>query len=191
MIVFFSAGISAQSIATQVKEIDALVRTIDAQVKRPKAAKLIFADVSDINSETPAKWEQFISEKALERHRDKTEAYTIAYVWLSGGKIVSTNFTHSTPSGDWVRYVYSYFRLDGSLARVETDFRTFNGDFRVIRRRYFDTAGKEVKNSVKFLDLQTRQPKKAPNGVMGDDPKAIDYYMTTAKIPFAHLVGKK
>jgi hypothetical protein len=174
-----------------VRQIDAFVKAMDAKAKRAKAPKLIFADVSDYESNTAAKWQRFASEKVLERHRKKTEAYTIAYVWLDGGKIASTNFTMFSPSGDWAKYVYSYYRPDGSLARLETDYRTFNGDFKVIRRRYFDAAGKQVGSSVKTLDLTTGKPKKARDGVMGDDPKEVDYFMTASKLPFVRLLATK
>ena len=90
-----------------------------------------------------------------------------------------------------MKYVYSYFRPDGSLARVETDYRTFNGDFRVVRRLYFDSAHKEISRSAKILDLQSGRPKKAPDGVMGDDPDEVDYYLTASKLPFFHLINKK
>lgn len=186
-----STTVSAQSITTQIRGIDAFVKTVDASTKRAKAPKLVFADLSDYESDGPAKWQRFTSEQALEQYREKNEAYTIAYVWIDGGEVASTNFTMFSPSGDWAKYIYSYFRPDGSLARVETDFRTFNGDFRVIRRRYFDIAGRELRSSVKFLDLQTRQPKKAPEGVMGDDPNEVDYYLTVGKLPFTHLLTKK
>jgi hypothetical protein len=182
----------AQTKNADIRQIDALVKAIDVRIKRPKAAKLVFADVSNYEADEAAKWQQFASEKALERHREKSEAYTIAYVWLEAGKPVSTNFTLFSPSGDWVKYVYSYFRPDGSLARVETDYRTFMGDFKVVRHIYFDAAGKEISRSAKFLDLQTGKPKKMPEGgVMGDDPDEVDYYMTVAKLPFANLIKKK
>ncbi len=186
-----AAAAIAQTKTTEIRQIDTLAKSIDARAKRPKASKLVFADVSDYETDESAKWKKFASEKALERHREKTEAYTIAYVWLDGGKIASTNFTLFSPSGDWAKYVYSYFRPDGSLARVETDYRTFNGDFKVVRRIYFDRAGNEISRSAKILDLQSGKPKKAPDGVMGDDPDDADYYMTTSKLPFAHLINTK
>jgi hypothetical protein len=189
--ILITSNTFGQNSVSTVKQIDAFAKTIDARTKGAKASKLIFADVSDYESNAAAKWQRFASEKALQRHRDKTEAYTIAYVWLDGGKVVSTNFTMFSPSGDWAKYVYSYFRPDGTLARVETDFRTFNGDFKVVSRRYFDAAGKQVGSSAKTLDLTTGKPKKAPDGVMGDDPKEIDYFMTASKLPFARLLATK
>ncbi len=172
--------------STEVRRIDAYAKSIDsAKKKRPD---LVFADVSDYTANEKAKWRKFASEKALEKHRDRTEAYTIAYAWLGGGKIVASNFTHFSPSGDWVKYVYHHFRTDGSLARVESDYRTFNGDFMVVRRRYFNRRGKQIKSSVKFLDFKTRKSKDASSGVMGDGPNEVGYYKAASKLPFAGLV---
>ncbi len=189
--IFITSNAPGQTGTATVRQIDAFARVVDASAKRSKAPKLIFADLSDYESNARPKWQRFASEKALERHRGKTEAYTIAYVWLDRGRVASTNFTLFSPSGDWAKYVYSYFRPDGSLARVETDFRTFNGDFKVVRRRYFDSGGTEISRSAKFLDLQSGKPKKAPDGVLGDDPDEVDYSMTTEKLPFIHLLKKK
>ena len=187
----FVLGLSAAVFAqiAEIRRIDAYVRSVEAaKNKRPD---LVFADVSDYTTNEKAKWRKFGSEKALDKHRESSEAYTIAYVWRKGGKLNASNFTLSSPSGDWVKYVYHYFREDGTLARVESDYRTFNGDFMVVRRRYFDRAGKQIKNSVKFLDLKTRKSKDASSGVMGVDPEDLDYYLSTNKLPFADLLNAR
>lgn len=173
---------------TDVKSIDAYAATIKAFTAKRSTPKLVFADVSDENSDAPSKYQKFASAKALEKHRDLSEVYSIAYVWQKKGKTVAANFTLSSPSGDWVKYNYHLFRADGTLAMVESDYRTFMGDFVVIRKRYFDTAGKEIHKTVKIQDLKTRRPKKAPSGIMGDDPDEVDYYLTTAGLPFADIL---
>lgn len=174
--------------SAEVKAIDAYVNAVSASTKKRSNPKLVFADVSDAETEQPSKYQKFASEKALEKHRDKSEVYSIAYAWKKGGKVVATNFTLSSPSGDWVKYNFHVFRADGTLAMVESDYRTFMGDFVVIRKRYFDKTGKEIHKTVKIQDLKTRKPKKAPDGVMGDDPDEVDYYLTTALLPFADLL---
>jgi hypothetical protein len=180
---------SAQSkVSPEVKKIDAYCKTVDAVRKKLKKPSLIFADTADVNTDTE-KWQSFASEKALEKSRDKNEVYSIAYNWLSGGKIIASNFTLSSPSGDWVKFNFHYFRADGgALAMLESDYRTFMGDFMVVRRRYFDASGKLIHKTTKILDLKSHKPKKAPDGVMGDDPDEVDYYLTNAKLPFAGLV---
>lgn len=185
-----SATLFAQSGKTaDVKSIDAYCKTVDAVRKKRKTPELVFADIAEMDSDK-GKWRKFASEKALEKFRETTETYSIAYNWRSGGRIVASNFTLFSGSGDWVKYVYHVFRDDGTLARVDTDFRTFNGDFKVIRRRYFDRDGKQISRSAQFLDLKTGKPKNAGSGVMGDDPSDVDYYKKTSELPFAHLLQK-
>ena len=147
-------------------------------------------DTADIESDKE-KWQKFASDKALEKFRTRNEVYNIAYNWLSGGKIVQSSFTLSSPSGDWAKYNNHYFRTDGSLAMIESDYRTFYNDFMVIRRRYFDTAGKQIHMTEKYLDLRSKKPKKHSDGVMGDDRDEVDYYLTTATLPFASLLKGK
>ncbi len=187
----FVGAVTAQSkVSPDVKKIDAYVRSVETVRKKLKKPSMIFADTADIESNSE-KWQSFASEKALEKHRANDDVYSIAFNWRSGGKIVGTNFTLSSPSGDWVKYNFHYFRADGTLALVESDYRTFMGDFRVVRKRYFDTAGKEIHKTTKILDLQSNKPKKAPDGIMGDDADEVDYYLTTAKLPFAELLKGK
>lgn len=184
----FAASSISLGQTAEVKAIDTYAATITAFTKKRANPKLVFADASNAESEQPSKYQRFASEKALEKHRARSEVYSIAYAWRKGGKVVATNFTLSSPSGDWVKYNFHVFRADGTLAMVESDYRTFMGDFVVIRTRYFDTAGKEIHKTVKIQDLKTRKPKKAPDGIMGDDPDEVDYYVTTALLPFADLL---
>lgn len=186
-----TANVSSQSkvkTPPDVVAIDTYVRGVEAIRRKAKRPSLIFADASDIDAQAE-KWQQFASEKALEKHRKASEIYTSSYNWLDRGKLVASNFTLSSPSGDWVKYNLHYFRSDGTLALIESDYRTFMGDFVVIRRRYFDEAGRQIHQTSKIQDLKTRKPKKAPDGVMGDDPDEVDYYVTTDKLPFAPLLN--
>lgn len=186
-----TSSISSQTkVSPDVRKIDAYVKTVDAIRTKLKKPSLVFGDTADIESDKE-KWQKFASDKALEKFRTRNEVYNIAYNWLSGGKIVQSSFTLSSPSGDWAKYNNHYFRSDGSLAMIESDYRTFLGDFMVIRRRYFDTAGKQIHMTEKYLDRRSKKPKKHPDGVMGDDKDEVDYYLTTAKLPFASLLKGK
>ncbi|MBK6589458.1 MAG: hypothetical protein IPG22_14305 [Acidobacteria bacterium] len=184
-------NVSAQGkVSPDVKKIDAYVKTVDAVRKKLKKPSLIFGDTAGTESES-AKWQKFASEKALETFRSRNEVYDIAFNWLSGGKIVQSTFTLSSQSGDWAKYNDHYFRADGSLAMIESDYRTFLGDFMVVRRRFFDNKGKQIHMTEKYLDLRSKKPKKHSDGVMGDDRDEVDYYLTTAKLPFAALLKGK
>lgn len=199
--IFFCFAIFALSIlpvfaqkgaATEITRIDAYVKTLDAFVKNRKP-HLIVADTSaDYNENSQPKWQKFATEKALEKFREETnETYTIAYNWLQKGKIVKSNFTLFSPSGDWTQYIYHDFRADGSLAHAQSEMRTFNGDLIIIQDFYFNQAGKLLKKSIKYRDLQTDKPIKATKKFLetkGNFSNDVEYYTTTGKLPFAKLI---
>jgi len=184
-----SAGVMAQSTASQVRKINTYCKQIDAVQKRRKTPELVFADTSGIN-DGKVKWRRFKSEEALDKYREGSETYDIAYNWRSGGRLIASNFTHFSPSGDWVNYVNHCFRADGTVARVETDYRTFLGDFKIVRMRYFNAAGRQISSSIKYLDLQSGKPKDKGDGVMGDNESAEAFYRSVKKLPFARLLPK-
>lgn len=191
-IVFGSqATVFSQSGKGEVKNIDAYCKTIDALTKRAKKPDLIFADTSDYTDQnsTP-KWQRFASEKALEKFRDKTETYSIGFNWRKDGKIVASNFTNFSPSGDWAMYIFHCFRADGTLARVRSELRTFNGDYIVTQTRYFNVRGKQISKTVKYQDLTTHKLKK-PTSDFDSSFSDEDIFKTTAKLPFAKLITKK
>ena len=190
-----SALASAQAVRTStVTGIDAFCKTIDAVTKKRKSPDLVFADISDYEKNEKAKWQKFDSEAALEKFREKTEAYTIALNWRRNAHLVASNFTLFSPSGDWAKYVFQCFREEGTLAKAKSELRTFYGDFVVTENRYFDTNGKLLKKTIRYSDLTTGKPKKPAESFFSDNSgylKDKDYYMSTRKLPFAKLLDKK
>jgi len=195
LILIFSLLVSAQiNKKAEIKRIDTYAKTVDTFVKKYKSAHLVFADVSDYNDDSKAKWRKFASEKALEKFRETTETYTIAYNWQKNGKIIKSNFTLFSPSGDWAQYVYHYFRADGTLAKVESEMRTFNGDLIVIQDFYLGAKGKLLKKTVKYRDLQTQKPIKPTREFLknnADFSNDVEYFKKTSKLPFASLLKRK
>ncbi|MBA3634371.1 MAG: hypothetical protein H0W58_16415 [Acidobacteria bacterium] len=185
---FASAQINKKA---DVRQIEVYCKTIDRLIKRHKNPQLVFADVSQ--NDKP-KWRKFASEKSLEKFRENTETYTIAYNWQKNGRIVMSNFTLFSGSGDWVQYVYHYFREDGTLAKAESELRTFHGNLIVSQDFYFDKKGKLLKKTLKYLDLQTQKPTKPIDEFVdahADFLKQTDYFKKTSKLPFAHLLKRK
>jgi hypothetical protein len=173
----------------EVKNINAYVKTIDALVKRNKNPNLVFADVSQT---TKPKWQKFASEAALNKQRKVKEAYEIAYVWQKSDKVAQVSTTQFSQSGDWVQYLYGYYREDGSLAKLESDFRSFHGNVIVEQDRYYDKNGKQISTTKRYKDLNTQKPKKFDPS-MGFESMGQDFtiYKTTKKLPFASLIAKK
>jgi len=175
----------------EIKRIDLYCEKLDAHSKANVKPHLVFADVSQ---NAKPKWRKFTSVSALEKFRETTETFTIANNWMKNGKIVLTVFTLFSESGDWAKYVRSYFRPDGSLAKVETDYRTFHGDFRYEERLYFDAHGSLLAKHTGFKDLDMKKIAMPGKSYLKDNSpmmNAADYYKSTSNLPYAHLLGKK
>lgn len=182
---------SAQTNNAEIKRIKTYCKTIDSFVKRNKNPHLVFADISDYNDDSKQKWRKFASDKALEKFRERNETYTIAYNWRKNGKIIQSNFTFFSPSGDWAHYVYHYFRPDGTLAKVESDMRTFYDDMIILQTIYFDSKGKQVGKITQYKDLRSKKPKKPSKDFLKDFSEiksGEDYFKKTSKLPFAKLL---
>jgi hypothetical protein len=185
---FLPAGAQTNKNA-EIKRINAYVKKTDALVKRAKKPHLVFADTSDYNDDSKSKWQKFASEKALEKFRETSETYTIAYNWLQRGKLVQSTFTLFSPSGDWAQYDYYYFRENGTIAKTSSELRTFYGDLIVLRNFYFDGKGKLLRQTTQYRDLRTKKPVKKPKG---EDYQNSDVkiYKTVRQMPFANLIKR-
>jgi len=171
----------------EIKRINSYVKRTDAFTKRSKNPQLIFADISDYNDDSKSKWRKFASEKALEKFRETSETYTIAYNWQKSGKLVQSTFTLFSPSGDWAQYDSYYFRENGTLAKIASELRTFYGDLIVLRDLYFDGKGKLLRQTIRYRDLRTKKPVKKPKD---SDYQSSDVkiYKTVRQMPFARLL---
>ena len=178
----------------EIRRIEAYVKTLDALVEKSKAPHLIFADTSDYDEGSAPQWQKFADEKALEKFRTETrETYTIAFNWRQRGKIVRSNFTLFSPSGDWTEYVFHSFRADGSLAHAQREMRTFNGDLIVTQDFYHDRRGNLLKKTVKYRDLMTDKPIKPTKEFLKNNADLLsdpEYYKQTSLLPFAGLLKK-
>ncbi len=184
------AAFSQTVSSSEIKTIDAYCKNIDAIQKKRKLPDLVFADTSSgyEKNEKPA-WRKFASTKALDKFRDTSETYTVGYNWLKKGKIVLSDFTFSSPSGDWAEYIYSYYRDDGTLAKAKIDYRTFMGDIMVLQNLYFKKSGELLKKTVKYQDLTTHKPKQVTEDSFDSSIlKEVKYHKTTRTLPFAQLL---
>jgi hypothetical protein len=168
----------------QLGPIKEYVKAIDEFVESQSGPHLVVADVSDYNTAKRAKWVRFDSEEAFEE--DGRESYTVAYIWKKDKKIVRVNFTNSSPSGDWVHYVFHTYNPDGSLAKVDRELRTFMGDIIVNRVQFLNANGRTIKFSRSFRDLMTKEPKSEPESFQDID---ADVYLKTRKLPFYRLIA--
>jgi hypothetical protein len=176
----------------EIKRIKAYCKTVDAFVKPRKNPHFVFADISDYNDDSKGKWRKFSSDKSLEKFRERNETYTIAYNWRKNGKLIQSNFTFFSPSGDWAQYVYHYFRPDGTLAKVESDMRTFYDDMIILQTIYFDSKGKQIGSTNIYKDLRSKKTKKPSKEFLRDFEgikNGKDYFKKVSKLPFARFLG--
>ena len=99
-----------------IAEIDTYVRSVK-KVTAGTKNKIVVADTGDYEA-NKTDWKKFASEKALEKHRETSETYSIAYNWKKDGKVVATNFTDFSPSGDSTQYTSHYYLPDGTDQKV-------------------------------------------------------------------------
>jgi hypothetical protein len=174
----------------QIAEIESYSAGLDRYIKRNAARARRFADVSNYENNEPERWQEFPSGKALDKAWQDGKTYKSSNVWFSqSGDLTVTLFTLSSPSGDWVQYVTNYYRADGSLAKLNSELRTFMGGLIVIRNRFYDTGGKQLKETTRYLDLQTRRPKRVKSDEFQD--MEIPVYARTGSLPFHNLLKKR
>ncbi|MDQ4122472.1 MAG: hypothetical protein M3209_13625 [Acidobacteriota bacterium] len=187
LVFLFPALIFAHTTKTQgIKQINSYVKKLSNFVEKNPKNLEIYANISETKK---PKWKKFESEKSLQKYGWNKSAY----VWRQSSKIVVTNSTFTSESGDWVKYVYHFFREDGTLAKVESQFNTFHGNFSLVKDIYFDRKGNILKKTAKYLDLTTHKPKKPTKDDIlnnGDNIKDF-YYKRTNKLPFIFLIARK
>lgn len=197
LIVYFAAvndTASAQAVkGTATQQIDAYCKSVEKFTTAQEKAVLVFADTSGETGRKPT-WRKFESVGAHEKFRESSETYEIAYAWRRQGRLVAANFTYFSESGDWAKYVNHCFRVDGSLARVSIDYRTFYGNFILLKDIYFSTRGRLLKENSKTLDLATHKPRKVGSDYLTENAgniNSVGYYKSVGKLPFANILKPK
>ena len=168
-------------------QIDAYAKKVGRYTDHSRKVAIAFADVSPYGSSDES-WKKIGSWDDLDNYTTDHDAYGLALVWKQNGKVTATNFTYTSPSGDWNDYVNHYFRPDGTLALVTSEFRTFANTCVAKQRFYFDRKGKQIKNTVSYSDLETGR-RKAP--CVSDESLKFTYYQSVTKLPFSGLLNGK
>ena len=60
-------------------------------------------------------------------------------MWTKQGKVIAAKFNFTSPSGDWNHFINYYFRENGSLAKIDAQLNTFEGNVSVVRQRYYNS----------------------------------------------------
>ena len=183
----FEAAETIEQSDELIKPIEAYAKMIEDFVEKEKKPHLIITDVEDYNNAEKAIWKTYTSEEAFEKARETEESYKTAYIWKKNDKVVAVNMSYSSPSGDWVQYVYYVFREDGSVAKANRELRTFLGDIIVNRIHIYDEDGKLLKETKTFRDLDTQKPVKATENFQDID---VDIYKNIKNLPFSKMLSQ-
>jgi hypothetical protein len=143
--------------------------------------KRVFANVTKPENEAD-NWREF--KTAAELENGEATFDESAFVWQKMGKVVAANFTFTSQSGDWAQYVNYYFREDGTLAKIHQRLNTFYGNLSVIREKFYDTRGRLLRTSTRYLNLRSQKPAKSRDFM--DEP--IPLYLRTRDLPFYKLL---
>jgi hypothetical protein len=166
---------------TELALIDSYTAEIDRFIKLQRGER-IFADIS---ADEKSRWREFKSDAARQQADTGDNLNDNALLWTRKAKVVGANFTFQSPSRDWAHFVMYYYREDGTLAKIDARLNTFYGDLSVVRKRYYDSHGKLIKSTLKYLDLHTQKPTK-PTGDFFDEP--IPVYRKVSELPFQNLL---
>jgi hypothetical protein len=184
IIVTCSGAVSQSPKPDSVASISSYAAAIE-RLTISKSKRRIFADVSSGYENGPEDWKEFRSER--ERKKAETEANMnqTAAVWSKNGKPVVTKIALTSPSGDWAHLINYYYREDGTLAKIQAQLNTFYGDVSVVREQYFQSSGKVIRSTTRYLDLQTRKPVRKPKDFFDQE---VPVYKTVSALPFAKLL---
>lgn len=110
-------------------------------------------------------WEKYDSKKDAEYNDE-------VHLFFVGKRLSSARVRWGTPTGDWAKFTYYYYRENKALAYIINDYRTFcYGELRIVSRYLFNAAGKRIKLTKEFYDLITDKSIKGNDAI--DDPPEV------------------
>ncbi|HJT23540.1 MAG TPA: hypothetical protein VJ873_03135 [bacterium] len=182
----------AKSAGKESKNIQQSCSAIDLDLKNNALSIRYFAALSPAQ---PNAWTEFHNEVDLQKACSKGFARK-ASAYFKAQVPVLIEFELKSPTKEWVNYLKCYYRVDGSLEKIHSDFRRFGayqkgkGDeqqflVKVIRDRYYDPRGKCIKkSSPRFFNTSTGGELK---DVVFKDV-AWPLYLSVEKLPFYQLL---
>jgi hypothetical protein len=183
-----AAALSVAAAQTARSDSVASISSYAATIERAtnnKSKRRIFADVSSGYENGPASWKEFRSERERTKAETGDNMNQIAFAWTRNGKLVATKITLTSPSGDWAHLINYYYREDGTLAKIQAQLNTFYGDVSVVREQFFQSSGKVIRSTTRYLDLNSRKPVRKPKDFFDQE---VPIYKKISELPFAKLL---
>ncbi len=146
---------------------------------------LFFADTTDYTIDSIPHWTQFPNNAAIasDYHEDCGQAV----VYKANDNSTETYFINDDESLDWTYYITSYYRPDGTIAKVDAELRIFYGRVDAETVEYYDESGRLIKKSKQFRDLNTDKHLRKPSQDFIDEPLQVFYRVSD--LPFSHLIS--
>ena len=153
-----AAPSTAKNLSTQIREIDKSCKAIEAALKGNDgsvgSSPQVFAVLSP---EAPEEWKSFAGLAELQEASPKG-CYRKALLYHLPQNLFFVSCEFKGPSKEWVQYLKFYYREDGTLEKIHSDYRRFGAyekskgmeqQFlaKVLRDRYYDSDGKCVKKT--------------------------------------------
>ena len=174
----------------EVESIEAYVRGVDLLVDsavEQGGPFRVFAQFAPPRGKTTG-WREFADEGAVEEvvKTEQPGMVVQARVFMRAGGVAAVYSSVGVEDGAvWTDH---YFRADGSLAKLDTRWRTLGGELQMVRERYYDAAGQLLWSWVEYVDLAAGTPvAKLRPGL--SEPKT-DIYLRTDRLPYHSLLKR-
>ena len=171
--------------AVEIAGIDRYATQLDQYAKRNEKSAQLLGDISSASTDEKSNWKKFRTAKEREDAATGENLNQQAEVWKREGKVIATNMTFGSPSGDWSHFVKYYFREDGSVAKIHGELNTFYGDISVVSDHYYSQDGKLLKTKRLFLHLKSKRPTKSRDY---QPKKSEPVYKKVSDLPFFKLL---
>lgn len=181
--------------SNEVAAIEAYTKGLEGFKKRNSNRGRIFGNIVSPNQETypvtmdaPRYWQEFSTRKARESAPKGYDLYDGAEVWTKDGKIVIVQLEPNRFFGGGERVITYYFRGDGTLAKIRSQFYDLGIDGDVIKEIFFDTNGATLLARSQCLNVSERGKRRKVNcsRISSDYDAAV--YKRVEELPFYSLL---
>ena len=172
-------GLTQELANSQHKIADYCAGTL-AYANQHRETALFFAAIPRNSDPARDRWRRAISPQdfaSAQKNGDST-----AILWFLRQKLVWADFTFQNQFGDWINQTTYCYRLDGSLALLHSELKSFHGGLRVVRDSYYAPGSALLSRSQGSWDLTTGKPEPVPPGFW-DQP--VPVFLHASDLPFA------
>ncbi|PWT90893.1 MAG: hypothetical protein C5B55_08985 [Blastocatellia bacterium] len=171
-----------------IAQIDAYCKELDSFRNNKQNRSRVFSKVipeSQSGETLKGNWREFQNAKARKANFNSDRLYDVGDVWMKDGNAVVAEFEFGT-SGDWSQVMTYYFRDDGTLAKIRSNFGKFMGHVRIVKDSFYDSNGKRLHTRVQCFDLNDRNRRqKCP----GDTSQAdAEVYKRVQNLPLYRVL---